>query len=1722
MKITYKNTELLKRLDERIILKDVEGIWDPKTKVLRLYFMGPTEFPGLVRSTSGDEIFELSLESGEEICSKGNIVYIEFPEDTLADISTSRWSGSIEYLESSGYAIGANILRELGESNLSNFIELDSWYRYYRVSRAEDYRNLRRLDEDGKIISQDYYFYDYINLYLLASGADSENTTLYDFNFYNDPTIQLYGYALRNVYRKIGNTETKLGKELVSLQDVPGLELHESAGTTPNLVSALSTRDLQVRFDHFALIGVGIRNAEFYVSAWSRDGKEIRSNILRFTEARKEDDWKIISKTVFTEEGNPIFLFQHDDASRGEFRTIKIETSYDELSMDDLNFESELDDYFYRRVRIEPKNEGSYIIIDVRPKVDNSDTVWIPRVSGDTPRSCTLTCHGYTLTYYAAICPNLGDLNVVNSSEEFVSRIGLPGNGLGGVYTITSPHLSGQYWRGLRSSEDIIISTPWGITKPGAENIEITESETNTEPDTNTNPDSDSDSSSTPRLFAPRLMRAAANVAIEEDYYWDDLRDGDPGNLSRGGGGGGGGSSSGGSGGGGYGNNTTSNKPALNPDWPDDPLDPILPDERPPMLISLGDLALKVGERVKLYNENVSTWRFSDDDSYKGIISLLDDEATLVAEGVGAAQVYGNSTKYSNKTYYYNVTVAPLEESSKTGDFMITTFVENTDWYGIDIGSAIVVNVNDEEIESESFPDDVLGENWRNITTRAFRELPVIKYGAELQSEIIIQDYLEDKASESEYASEVLSGNTEEYDYIFPGLGVYKVEVTANFPVRFKTESDLIPMSPYGRDGSNEYTTTNGIVIHVNDGDRSAENEWAITQFFYIRLDTVVYEPTLVTINYDCADGRAVEPGIIRIMILPPMPKIIQESDQAILIIKNNIRHYNQDFYFRSYSRDVTLSVDYLRSALNQESWTPNSVNPLNYYPGVSIKMDGGIKWDTKSGHTGTRALRGYFTINSITGLDTSFPAIKPACRIKLKSGNNTVYYYVYLLPPAPRNELSTTIPIDKDEYLPVLMIYDPGIFLLPKGDLDTAVWDNGVRFRELSVTANMNVWVSRSNPGGAFNGVFIDNKASINVDWTGSNAAWASTKVGASLGTLTLNWKGSEIADIDKLIDTKYLNKIPANPYQRTAKIYRQTIRFVKQEIVNTIAGVGSKTEFGAEGTYDPSTGNPGYEDLRMTGSSFSTGANSPNTMYEYPIRKLETENSSRYDILVFPGTTNFRLTIYPRYGEKGSSYSLDDSSIQNLLTSSYGKFSIYEVKKTRENSSSEWKTLYENSIVDFEFTQSGFREGIVLNDRLYVGKCQGNVVLSPNIRYDTTSISVSAYAAQLTDVIRGRDNVGGDIEVKILENGFEKSSISFHNEKVLEIPLSANTGTERKIYQIQFIHVERTPQETNILHLVTGIVTQECNAWRSEMPNRENYYVYSYGSMNMPVEFNTMIPLRNIKIVEVDSEGNEIPNSGLQVGRVRKKRDILGEDDSLESVCYTVSLKFSPNSMYPDYREEDPDSWKRSRYIMIRNANIDGSIFEFKQGYYTILPKYSDPEPVYFEDRWILGTSDNQLIIPSYRNTPRVEYRVLIPFNYVRKEITDTVERKINVKDLITAGILEIDESDSSTTLYSAAEYYGDKGGLDTDGWFRSIETDIITESTDESIELPALETVYTVSSAGFIERDVIAKEVVSLKSGILDDNGKPLYDMGNLVIINSKIQIWYRKIGEDLKDE
>ena len=212
MRVEYKNPEILKRPDSRITIKDIQGIWEPDTKTLRIYYEGNlANIPKQIVSIDGDEILELILDNDDsELGNCGNIIYIEFPEYTKADIVLSGTSGNITYLESRGYAIGENILRGITtpvKALLKRFISKASWYRYFRINRIGKTTNLKRLDWAGRSISKDYYERQYSNLQLFCDGADESDMTVYDFKM-DTPCITFYGFAVEETYRVEGNNRT--------------------------------------------------------------------------------------------------------------------------------------------------------------------------------------------------------------------------------------------------------------------------------------------------------------------------------------------------------------------------------------------------------------------------------------------------------------------------------------------------------------------------------------------------------------------------------------------------------------------------------------------------------------------------------------------------------------------------------------------------------------------------------------------------------------------------------------------------------------------------------------------------------------------------------------------------------------------------------------------------------------------------------------------------------------------------------------------------------------------------------------------------------------------------------------------------------------------------------------------------------------------------------------------------------------------------------------------------------------------------------------------------------------------------------------------------------------------------------------------------------------------------------------------------------------------------
>lgn len=469
LSFTNKGKEILRKRDNKIILsnpsgKPIEGTWDADKKVFKLYFEAK-EFPkNVIDLGSKETIWTATTTSNDTFNPLGNIVDIEFPLDTLADIEAESPPVRIKYLESSGQVIGENLFRELSAEGLLSFVNRDSWYRYFRYNREADGKNVKRLDDLGRVISQDHYIREYSDPILFAKGANLDEDPVAVYGLSRDiRKIQLYGMVTEKTYRVIGEDKILLSTEKVSIRNVPSVSIEvEEMGDTYNVFD--SVEDFSINISQSGSAEYSIRaRASFY-----QGNNQIYSNYLYLVTA--EAAKAFYPDTVFFYEGDiPVLIFRYNDCKdENSFQTLKINTIFsglqlekvfykigedseitvsladitnptlsaidaeeeeepieeeeedpqDEESSEDETAEVLEDEYFYLRANIVDTSDGSDIYIDVRPKVENtSEDSWMPKASGGTDRPIIreISYGTHKVRFILVIAAKTADLVVRNS-----------------------------------------------------------------------------------------------------------------------------------------------------------------------------------------------------------------------------------------------------------------------------------------------------------------------------------------------------------------------------------------------------------------------------------------------------------------------------------------------------------------------------------------------------------------------------------------------------------------------------------------------------------------------------------------------------------------------------------------------------------------------------------------------------------------------------------------------------------------------------------------------------------------------------------------------------------------------------------------------------------------------------------------------------------------------------------------------------------------------------------------------------------------------------------------------------------------------------------------------------------------------------------------------------------------------------------------------------------
>lgn len=1119
----------------------------------------------------------------------------------------------------------------------------------------------------------------------------------------------------------------------------------------------------------------------------------------------------------------------------------------------------------------------------------------------------------------------------------------------------------------------------------------------------------------------------------------------------------------------------------------------------------------------------------------------------------------------------------------------VVTFEKSSSWENLNLGSVFVVGCNDDEVLGTSgtrlYEKILSPSGWRELVGRSYKELKVSKIGQDLSIKVTPPGYLEDKDSESDWISKWESSTDKEILCNFVGIGVYRFNVQSNCPVRFKTSSEKISIGPWTGTQRLDYTITD-----------FGNNRYLPIHVLELPSDSV----ETIEITYESPDSRISE--TLYINLYPPLPGLVSIRSPYIYVVPGDVNSYNQRIEIKSYCGteqslrysgiEYPTNRDYINGT--QSTWVSDlssadkdivniKINITDtLYPEARVDEDGLIKY--------------YLTLKSVTGYTPIELPTAPVARIKFEISDslysfdytdivgikNFVYYYIYVLPSIPSKNLDTYQELEECPTSYTTVNVNCSVFNRLRATDFEATWPGtNVKFVDSSgMSRNFSTLFDNRDPRDGVN---------FMIKWTGTTYDWNQTDNGGEVGTLVIKWyynKDYLLGYQDLIKFQYYIEDEEASwynfgnlPYNPDNQFYTQTVHFIKFLKTEHILNSSELPEYySAIGTYDPTTMNPHYKVIK---TDISLGKTIPvgGGYWKYYYREEEIDGVPiQYTCEQNEENSNFlNLTIEPR----GNNVSFPISEWEELI--SYNSMAFGEIKFICESNINHNKSY---TVMDsYSFKQAGLEDCILIKDKLYLGRAEINL---PDQSYESFNLKFGDYGIRSYKISDIRDELGQLSRVREIENGLSIKVWKDGSDEVLYNQTATkfssidgifsenNTGSEIT-YIIEVIHSENIVsfgsgnfESKIILRVKQKTKSSDVYVNTSKLP-----YVFSYGNLGGDgLILYTSIPKNKIVIEEVtyqDSSGRWVIGDGI-IGKPKIYAHTEETPDPIAPEgyrCYMCLFSLTPNSSFATI--EGSESYLGEdiiRRIRVRHADIEeGSVYELKQGYYTLYPTLmykatndqdftlitekdsrNAEQPSHLvrynmeEGFWQIGTEYNPIDLPPFRNSGSSNdaYKVWISLMALRHEVSDgNIVSWVNTTSLFNKGVLEIDKN--YRVLKPDTIEKQDAVLLESD-WFNSIQTDLVIHSTDktsektwevlqnipeedderEDIEFPALETIYTASRSGFYERHVLVQENIELKLGVLRDNDNIFYNGSKPYTVGCKIRIWYRKIGEDIKDE
>ena len=361
----------------------------------------------LIPSTSDDKYSRLGL-----LLDGKNHYSVEFPEKTVANITTTSLDEEVEFLESEDYISGVNVYK--GFTSSGSPVTRESGLRYLRELVSSDSNEAVYISKQGKKISESTrYIKVYKSISIKAGNLEGSPDKYGNYSYFlsgSSNTIKIVGSVIYDYYEVSEGNYYLLDKDMSEeLSSDVTLEMLDGGDEVFKIDQAKKTVSYNIKDELQEISDTYIYAKKVFIDELGSEGfKEVTvRNTIRFI---KYAGWKTFANTPFTEQYTdklgkkvryPIFVLGHTSGSLGTYELTvskKVDISRIDFKVEEgreAEFSSNFDYVF--KLGDQVPNKYKYIVY-ITAKYHNGKPDTIP--GGLNPILCSLNLGTISIHFF--------------------------------------------------------------------------------------------------------------------------------------------------------------------------------------------------------------------------------------------------------------------------------------------------------------------------------------------------------------------------------------------------------------------------------------------------------------------------------------------------------------------------------------------------------------------------------------------------------------------------------------------------------------------------------------------------------------------------------------------------------------------------------------------------------------------------------------------------------------------------------------------------------------------------------------------------------------------------------------------------------------------------------------------------------------------------------------------------------------------------------------------------------------------------------------------------------------------------------------------------------------------------------------------------------------------------------------------------------------------------